>query len=35
MLQKQAEVEFTHDDRDPGLPGGAQVSGKALAGHFW
>jgi protoheme IX farnesyltransferase len=31
MLQKQAEVEFTHDGRDPGLPGGAQVSGKALA----
>jgi len=31
MLEKQAEVEFTHDDRDPGLAGSAQVSGKALA----
>jgi heme o synthase len=31
MLEKHAEVEFTHDDRDPGLAGSAQVSGKALA----
>lgn len=31
MLEKQAEVEFTHDDRDPGLARGAQVSGNALA----
>src|SRR6266700_6099582 len=31
MLETQAEVEFTHDDRDPGLEGSAQVLGKALA----
>jgi heme o synthase len=31
MLEKQAEVEFTHDDRDPGRARSAQVSGKALA----
>ena len=31
MLDRQAEVEFTHDDRDPGLAGRAQISGKALA----
>jgi hypothetical protein len=31
MLGKQAEVEFTHDDRYSGLAGSAQVSGKALA----
>lgn len=31
MLEKQAAVEFTHDDRDPGLAGSAHVSGKALA----
>jgi protoheme IX farnesyltransferase len=31
MLEKQPEVEFTHDDRDPGLEGSAQVFGKALA----
>jgi heme o synthase len=31
MLEKQAEVDFTHDDRDPNLTGSAQVSGKALA----
>jgi protoheme IX farnesyltransferase len=31
MLEKQAEVEITHDDRDSGLAGGAQISGKILA----
>jgi protoheme IX farnesyltransferase len=31
MLEKQAEVEFIHDDRYPGLAGSAQVSGKAVA----
>jgi heme o synthase len=31
MLEKQAEVEFTHDDKDSGLAGSAQVSGKAVA----
>src|SRR5258708_15390423 len=31
MLEKQAEVEFTRDDRDPGLEGSAQIFGKALA----
>jgi heme o synthase len=31
MLEKQAEVELAHDDRDPRLAGSAQVSGKALA----
>ena len=31
MLEKQAEVEITHDDRDSGLAGGAQTSGKILA----
>jgi heme o synthase len=30
MLEKQAEVEFIPDDRDRGLAGSAQVSGKAL-----
>jgi len=31
MLERQPEVEFTHDDRDPGLEGSTQVFGKALA----
>ncbi len=31
MLEKQAEVEFAHDDGDPDRTGSAQVSGKALA----
>jgi heme o synthase len=31
MLERQAEVEFTHDDRSPGLAASAQVSGKPLA----
>jgi len=31
MLEKQAAVDFTHNDREPGLAGSAQVSGKALA----
>jgi protoheme IX farnesyltransferase len=31
MLEKEAEVEFTHDDRDPGRAGGAQASGNAFA----
>ncbi len=31
MLEKQAAVEFTHDDRYPGRAGSAQVSGEALA----
>src|ERR1700685_2976249 len=31
MLEKQAEVEITHDDRDSGLAGGAQISGKIFA----
>lgn len=31
MLARQAEVEITHDDRNPGRTSRAQVSGKALA----
>jgi protoheme IX farnesyltransferase len=31
MLEQQAEVVITHDDRDSGLTGAAQVSGKILA----
>jgi protoheme IX farnesyltransferase len=31
MLEKQAELESTHDDSDPRRTGNAQVSGKALA----
>ena len=31
MLEKPAEVEFAHDDRDPGLAGRVQLSGTALA----
>jgi protoheme IX farnesyltransferase len=31
MLKKQAEVEFTHDDRNPGLARSAQFAGKARA----
>jgi heme o synthase len=31
MLEKQAEVEIIHDDRDSGLAGGAQISGKIFA----
>ena len=31
MLEKQAAVEFAHDDRYPGLKGSAKVSGTALA----
>jgi protoheme IX farnesyltransferase len=31
MLERQAEVEFTHDGRYPGLAGSARVSGTALA----
>jgi protoheme IX farnesyltransferase len=31
MLDKQAAVEFTHDDREPGRAGSAQVASKAPA----
>jgi heme o synthase len=31
MLEKHAEVEFTHDASDPGLTGSAQVTSMALA----
>ncbi len=31
MLERQAEVEFAHNDRCPSLAGSAQVSSKALA----
>ena len=30
MLDTQAEVEFTHDDRDPGLTASTQFGGKAV-----